>query len=280
METLQQLAKWAKLHPLYLCIDLASAQDGLLRVTGTRTPVGAVNLFQDANTTDADKVAPWLICVPANLTEKWLKRSCQLAAETPSVTWIFSDLNIEDLSARLMRRFDVQLNDGTELLLRYFDPRILSELQTCMKPETAVEFFKFAKYWAYLNRDAELAQIENDQHTEDDNFVAPHILHSDEEHALLLASEAAQTLNETLSRWPDDLNQLKPQARFNLAKTCCLQCDALGLDNLADKVLLLMLAAGEKLNYFESPAWMTHTKALQDKSVTLKQLLEATLDPV
>ncbi len=277
MESLQQLIAWAKLHQPYICVDLASAPDGLLRITGKRNYEDGINLFQDANTTDAAKVAPWLIPIPTDLTEKWLTRSYKLATETPSVTWIFSDLSVNVLTTRLMRRFDVDLNDGTELLLRFFDPRILAELHTNLKPDSAINFFSIGKYWAYLNRNSELACIKYDHHTDDEKFITPYILHIEEEHALLLASEAAQTLNETLSRWPDDLNKLKPQAKFNLAKECCTHCDALDLDSLAEKVLLLMLAAGQKPEFFKSSIWQSHRAALQNKSVTLKELLEATL---
>lgn len=277
MDALTQLTSWAQEQPLHICIDLASAPDGLRQVTSNTQPPGAINLFQNAGTTDASAVAPWLLPVEPSVRDKWLSRSYRLATEVPAVTWLYSDLTTPELAQRLARRLDVTLGDGTQLMLRFFDPRILDELNGCLNKDLAAQYFSIGTRWAYLNRDLSLQHITSNSPTTDDPLRTPIMLGNTEEQALVLASEAGQTLKETLQRWPDDLFTRPAQARFDLSKQACTEGDALGLTSLADKVCLLMLAAGEADGYFVSPQWMTHKQALQSRQTTLLQLLEATV---
>lgn len=277
MEDLATLNTWAQEHPLHICVDLASAPDGLRQITASKHPVGAHNLFENAGTTDAGSVAPWLLPVEPNMIGKWLPRSYQLALDGPAVTWIFGDLPTPVLVHRLVQRLDVELGDSTPLMLRFFDPRILSELHTCFPNELASEFFSIGSRWAYLNRDAALQSIVANSASGADALKIPVVLNNVEEQALVLASDAGQCLSETLKRWPDDLRKRTPQARFDLAKLACIHSEHLGLGSLSDKVLLLMLAAGEDDAYFSSTKWKTAEHALRSRQTTLQQLLESGL---
>lgn len=275
MEDLATLTAWAQEHPLHICVDLASAPDGVRQITANKQPAGALNLFENAGTTDAGSVAPWLLPVEPALIGKWLPRSYQLALNVPAVTWIFGDLPTPMLANRLVQRLDVELGDGTPLMLRYFDPRILTVLHACLRSERADHFFSIGRRWAYLDRNAALQSIVGDTSPVADPLMTPLVLSNEEEQALVLASEAGQCLNETLKRWPDDLLKRLPQARFDLAKEACLKCDSVGLTSLADKVLMLMLAAGEDDAYFSSTKWTAVEPTLRSKQTTLQQLLES-----
>lgn len=275
MEDLATLTSWSQESRLHICVDLASAPDGLRQITGSKQPVGARNLFEDAGTTDASAVAPWLLPVDTAGGSPWLPRSYQLACEAPAVTWIFGSLTTQTLVRRMVPRLDVEMTDGTPLILRYFDPRILSELHACLNADLAAKFFCLGSRWAYLNRDAVLQHIDCGTSGSADPLSEPVVLRPSEEQALVLASEAGQVLKETLKRWPDDLLKLSAQARFDLAKQACLHGERLGLTDLANKVLLLMLAAGDDASYFSSVKWTITEHALQSKKATLQQLLAA-----
>lgn len=277
MDALTQLTSWAHEKPLHICIDLASAPDGLRQVTSSKQPQGAFNLFQDAGTTDASAIAPWLLPVDPAVLGKWLPRSYHLATTAPAVTWIFGDLTTPELAKRLVRRLDVELGDETALMLRFFDPRILAELNECLGEELAAQYFSIGSHWAYLNRDLGLNHVSGNTQPDSDPLLSPIVLTGIEEQALMLASEAGQTLNETLQRWPDDLLRRSPQARFDLSKKACIHSENLGLSSLADKVRLLMLAAGEEDAFFSSPRWIANELSLKSGQTTLTQLLESTL---
>jgi hypothetical protein len=271
-EALRQLVAWSSSHGLHISVDLASAPTGCQRVAGQSRPKNAVNLFDDVQADDAQAVAPHLLPVEQQDVSRWLARSVELAQEQPAVTWIFGALPTHELALRLKRRLDVEFTDSQSLMLRFFDPRILAELKTCLVAESAAQFFAVGSIWAYLDRDGQLQHVVCEPDFEHDPITPPLVLNQAEQDALLLASEAGQVMAETMQRWPDDLARLSPLARFTLSKAACKQAEDLGRTGLSDKVLLLMHAAGHGERFFESSAWEQHQKSLQEGQTTLAQL--------
>ena len=146
-----------------------------------------------------------------------------------------------------------------------------------MGEELTAQYFSIGSRWAYLNRDLGLNHVSGNTQPDSDPLMSPIVLTGIEEQALMLASEAGQTLNETLQRWPEDLLRRSPQARFDLAKQACIHSENLGLPSLADKVRMLMLAAGEDDAFFSSTRWVANELSLKSGQTTLTQLLESTL---
>lgn len=274
MTPADQLRAYADKVPLHICVDLASAPDGLRRITGQRESHGAMCLLDDARTMNASGVSPWILPCPRDRLETWLPRSIALAEESPAVTWLFGPLSSDELLARMRRRIDVQFPDGSELLLRYFDPRILFELNAVLAHETRLAFFSLAERWCALDRDGSLLEASSKLELDGDPLNAPLVLNESEEQALLLASEAGQVLAETLKRWPDGLLRIRPQARFDLARVCCLEADSTGCGNLADKVLLLMHFADQSQGYLQTPEWFALRDLLRGRKRTLLSLFE------
>lgn len=274
MNPLDQLMAYAQSAPLHICVDLASAPEGLRRVTGERNLHRAQCLLGNARTTNASDVSPWILACPQDRIDSWLSRSVALAKEFPAVTWLFGPLPTAELVSRMRRRVDVQFTDGSELLLRYFDPRILFELKAALSEETRLAFFSPAERWCALDRDGSLFEASSNFSPDGDPLNAPLVLNESEEQALLLASEAGQVLAETLKRWPDDLLRIRPQARFDLVKRCCLEADSTGSGNLADKVLLLMHVAAQAEGYLQTPEWLALRELLRRKERTLLSLFE------
>jgi hypothetical protein len=278
LNALDQLKQHAEHVPLHICVDLASAPDGLKRVTGVKQPQGARSLFENALTTDADKVAPWLVPCPTAVSSAWLSRSLLLAQDTPAVTWIFGSLSTAEIQERMTRRLDVELSDGSEFMLRYFDPRVLSELDEVLVDHQRAHFFSFAERWCYLNRDAELCEISVTTTQASEFFVSPFRPDQSVEAALALATEAGQVLAETLKRWPDDLLRRTPQARFDLAKASCQEAVLGNADNLADKVLLLMHAADQADGYLKTPTWLAHRNQIVVGTLQISSLINVSGD--
>jgi len=231
-------------------------------------------LLDDARTMNASGVSPWVLPCPRDRVEAWLPRSLALSEESPAVTWLFGPLSSNELLVRMRRRVDVQFTDGSELLLRYFDPRILFELNSVLSEEARLAFFSLAERWCALDRDGSLFEASSKFSRDGDPLTAPFVFTEAEEQALLLASEAGQVLAETLKRWPDDLLRERPQARFELAKACCVESEVAGFDNLADKVLFLMHVAAQSPGYLQTPEWFGLRDLLREGKRTLISLFE------
>lgn len=265
---------YAQSAMLHICVDLASAPDGIRRITGERDSHGAQCLLGDARTTNASGVSPWILACPSDRINRWLPRSVALAREFPAVTWLFGPLPTGELVSRMKRRADVQFADGSELILRFFDPRILFELNAMFSKKTHLSFFSLTERWCALDRDGSMFEVTSEVHLDGDSLKAPVALNEVEERALLLASEAGQVLAETLKRWPGDLLNAKPQARFELAKVCCSEAESMGFDNLADKVLFLMHVAAQPPGYLQTPEWFELRELLRGGQRTLISLFE------
>jgi hypothetical protein len=197
-----------------------------------------------------------------------------LAKDAPAVIWLFGQLSLDSLLERMMRRLDVNLSDGTELLLRYFDPRIVAELDQACDDEERQSFFGMCDRWCYLDRNGNLREIRASPRGALDTYSSPLVLTERIESALMLATEAGQVLAETLHRWPVDLQRLLPLSRFDLAKACCTEGDAMKLPSLADKVLLMMHVAEQGCDYLKSPVWAVRRQELVAGRLTLKGLLQ------
>lgn len=278
MDVRSEISTIALGEALHIVVDLASAPQGLRQVTGATSHPGARSLFESARTVDADAVAPWLLTPPPELRDLWLQRSLALAQERPAVLWLIGGPKAPDAVFRqLTERLDVVLDDDTEMLLRFYDPRVIDELTSCLETEPHQAFFGAFKTWAYLNRDGLLCRVSPASSVRSDGYQSPMHLSAKASAALLLSSEAGQVLIETLKRWPDDLQAMPKHQQFDLAKACCRQADSLNMDNLADKVLLLMWAAGQPAGYFDSEAWSTDRHRLMSGEQTLTALLEASV---
>ncbi len=276
MEARSDLSVEALSETLHIVVDLASAPQGLRLITGSTSHPFARSLFESARTVDADAVAPWLLTPPPELRELWLQRSKILAQERPAVLWLLGGPQVPDAVFRqLTQRLDVVLDDDTEMLLRFYDPRVFGELLACLEEDPLQAFLGAFRTWAYLNRDGVLCKVAPAASNQEDRYESPLRLSAQASAALLLSSEAGQVLNETLKRWPDDLQMLLKQQQFDLAKACCKHADTLDMDNLADKVLLLMWAAGQPTGYFDSKAWLIDRQRLKSGEQTLMSLLEA-----
>jgi hypothetical protein len=258
---------------LYAIVDLASAPGGLTAVAGKAHDDGLC-LFDHALADRARNASPWLIPLDNAGGDRRLARSCALARRAPAVVWLASDLPVQALFQRLERRLDVRFADGTELLLRYFDPRILDLLHAHLEPANRASLFRAAHGWVWLDRDGMLQRHEADDAALADEAALPMQLTATEEAALVAATQAGQVLTQTLARWPADLMRLNGSARFALARRACAQADALRLHSLSRQVQLLMLAAAHGADYFDGPAWPTHAARIAGDPEELVHLLD------
>ncbi|MDR5736559.1 MULTISPECIES: DUF4123 domain-containing protein [unclassified Caballeronia] len=74
-------------------------------------------------------------------------RGGTLEASRPSVVWLFCTDHAPTLAAKLRERLNAVQPDGQEVLLRYWDPRVLHELATSLRKTARADFFGAALKW-------------------------------------------------------------------------------------------------------------------------------------
>jgi len=252
--------------PLFAIIDVASAPGALRRLPAK----GRQNwcLFEGVGIEDAQAVAPWLVPIPAH-DDQMLEATWQLAVDAPCLTWLASALPTQQLASRLCHRTEACLPGGDEVVLRYYDPRILNELDAGLAGDLRQRFFCLGKTWLYLDRDRQWHHIDLTPPGRDDPLAHPMALPPDTENILIQASEAGQALATAQAQAMDVMAALRPAAAFDLAKRCGRELAAAGIDSHAARVMLLLLAAPSAGRLLDTPHWSSAQARLKARTLDL-----------
>jgi hypothetical protein len=170
-----------------------------------RSSVEWVSLFEHSKEANALAVAPILILaghdrhlrMPRSLL-RWIEEH---GIYTSSVIMLSSRLDIQCMKNRLIRRLDVRLSEEMEVMLRFFDPRVLESLIITLSTDQANTFFSPAEEWRYMDRTGRLNAIISN-FSDEENLFTPLVLSQQQEFALLQASEKDQVLDLLRSNVP------------------------------------------------------------------------------
>lgn len=101
---------------------------------------------EDAALADA---GPWLhdLCADPAPATGWAK----LERAAPAVSWLITAMDLEGLAQVLRLKLDVTLCDGRRALLRFYDPRVLSNLLVTLPEDECSAFFEAIEEWHFLS---------------------------------------------------------------------------------------------------------------------------------
>jgi len=259
----------------YIVIDLASASRAFQSLLLADPPAGSINLFADGGALNADAVTPWLVPIPlAERSIGLLSRSWELARHQPAVLWLKSRHDTPTVAAALASRLDVKSRDGQEWLLRFYDPRVLSDLRHDLRAQELADLLTPVHNWCFLDRDGALQTLEGD----DDGVAAtqPMQLCDESFDALSLSAEASQVSEAARVHWPDELHIPFGEKAQRLAKQVCIEAELAGCPSLNEKVLLLWRASADETNLFSRPEWQRWRVAPIATRPALQELLDTT----
>jgi hypothetical protein len=92
---------------------------------------------------------PWLIDI--DKVPDQLQLLHELEQALPSVSWLISAIDLEGLSQLLQLKLDAQLPDGRKVLLRFYDPRVLSHLMQTMDNDQRAGFVHLIDEWHFIH---------------------------------------------------------------------------------------------------------------------------------
>lgn len=150
-EVIDRLARHRQTQP---DLRLYALADGLQYRTARDVPLrsgpGIRALFEGTRDAALAHAGPWLIDVE-RADAALVSDIARLEQEMPSVTWLITALDLEELAARLRLKLDVELSDGSEALLRFWDPRVLARLSKTFDDAQSIEFFSHIHEWHLLH---------------------------------------------------------------------------------------------------------------------------------
>ncbi|MCW2478072.1 DUF4123 domain-containing protein [Candidatus Symbiopectobacterium sp. NZEC135] len=90
---------------------------------------------------------PWIIQLDS--ASEYRDQLLELAQKCPSVTWIKSENDIDQLAAHLAQQLNVRLEDGRIALFRFYDPRVLHRVKDILAPPQREEMLQGIAEWRY-----------------------------------------------------------------------------------------------------------------------------------
>ena len=175
-----------------------------------------------------------------------------LAKERPAVSFIESDLRLEEISGHFRRFHLVKLPNGREMLLRWYDTRILPVWVHVMNEAQKAAFTNGIHEWRVYDRYSNIIRLSCDVNAE---FPAltPFELDPPQYDMLLEACSADVLLAHLRQVAPDQLRRIDLRVLYPFIDTHLRQAKAHGLENLDDQAHYLLLALSTSGAFFDHP---------------------------
>lgn len=227
----------------------------------------AVNLFATrTNNVDALEVAPRLLSLPVAASNPMQAFIGAQDAEMPWGTLVSSPLPLSHLADRLRRRIDVTA-EGKDMMLRYWDSRVMLSLHSVLADATRDRLFAFGKQ--VLVSDRRGGCFVFDLNCPNDDPVETSRIAFDREEMLALgqASRVDAVLSLLRQGNPEALDALADTERYPLAKSQLDTCLEHGLRSPRDHALALNIAIEHGPRWWDDEAWTSVLE--QAKQATL-----------
>lgn len=257
----------------YLLVDCA-----LHREWARQPPMGVASaVLEVPGVEDAESraVLPRLLAWPEDdLTRNWLlPRSVHWAKDLFAVTWLRSRLGLEELAQALGRRMDAQHEDGTELLLRLADARVLHPLPQHLAPQQRAALFAPVDHWWYLDRDETLQAVTLDTPPSTSSVSLPVRLTQAQLGALIDAAEPDTVLMLLDKAFPDALTALSRPERYRFVVQHIAKARELGMEASMDFATYCAISRMHGEQFFKQPPWQGLVKKVTSGQTSWAQAL-------
>lgn len=258
---------------LYALIDLANCQRHVNDTLRTlKSHSGACVLGELCD--EAERASPWLVEIPLHdSTSRLIDWSVGVAHGSPCTSWLSSTLGLPGLRTMLRARTDAQLPDTHDVLLRYFDPRILPALYNLLGPAHPSGFFAIGQSWQYLDREHELQTLALLSPADPDPFMSPLQLSSAQFDELLASSEIDSVVPELMREAPAEFAALKPTTRIRFTQQWLARANEWGIDQFPDRVILCVLALKLGEGFYQQPEWKDALTTMKQRGQRLSQVI-------
>ncbi|MET3119969.1 hypothetical protein AAKU64_004217 [Undibacterium sp. GrIS 1.8] len=238
-----------------------------------------VSLFDGQPEEAALSVAPLLFVIPSDQTNLRNNQLFDWIGEhgtyTSSLSFLASPLSLQDLARGLRLRLDAVLPDEMEVMLRFFDPRILEALVSVLSDHQKQAFFSLARSWWFVDRRGQLQRIQTSfsatDFTESLAIEFPFTLTTAQEGALLDASEPDQVAQLLQSNAQEEYQALPLDQRYDFILKYSAAAKQLGIEALHELALYCAVALLQGEAFATRANWSLVLQAVKNKQISLTQ---------
>lgn len=249
----------------YFLLDAAVA-DGRNMAAELRLNYQAVDVLTGTPCQWSDCASPVLLSLPAYPLSLSAAQPTEQALEkwryANAFLFIKSDLPTEQMCASLRARTYAVLPQNLDVLLRFFDPRVLDRLLGALTVAQRQAFLSVGTTWAFPDRWGNLRMVQTENGL--DTYASPLRLDERQESVLIDAGDADAILSTLLDQQHLSLDPLIPPEQYEVVHAATQQAVSSGIRQFGEQVafcsLWLELGAGfhEQMPWRH---WMQEVKA-------------------
>ncbi|SEN06306.1 protein of unknown function [Duganella sp. CF517] len=223
----------------YALLDCSAHEHAFRDLTTRFADVQWKSLFDGTPEEHLVTAAPLLIATPRDNDKliAWLE---ELEQAAPSVSWIGSPYALPVLAPMLTRRLQCEINDDQQVVLRFYDPRILLGLPSALTAQQKRYFFAPVSSWiAWEPRREERYAISIEPATSADiaRFAFAPISLTLPQRDQLMYFDKENLYDSIIQQWrdtcPDDIAGIKPNMLREIAITAVARANSYGITDAA-----------------------------------------------
>lgn len=261
----------------YALLDCAAHDHAFNELCSQFPDIRWTSLFTGTPEQHLLSAAPILMDAEASNPEllSWLGK---LERTAPSVSWIESEFGLDTLGEMLTRRLECEIDDGTVVVMRFYDPRILLGLPSALTAQQKRYFFAPVTRWTAWEwrRQAHYA-ITAEQPTPADlalHAIAPISLTLAQRDQLMYYDK--ENLYDSIIRhWhdtcPDDIAGLSPAILREIAISAVTRCSGYGIVDASSQHLfagLMMTVSPSFDDHAMVKAYLSDAKVPQERRLS------------
>lgn len=260
----------------YLLIDLSP-----LHGTNLAASVASLGPARDVISADAPdwrvSAVPVLISLPDSAgVSAWRKRARKLLdmlCYANCASYLESPLKGESLSQALRSRAHASLADGTGILLRFFDTRVMNAVNRVLPSEDRNRFFSPSSLWTIHTRDGHVHTL-SDKQTQEPLIDYSPVLAEQQQLDLLESAEADSILDLLHQQEHVQLAPLTPPEQYRKVGVLLATGRRYGIRNAPDQAAFCSLGLTLGESFHTQGPWAELLASFRDKQVTFSQVLE------
>jgi Domain of unknown function (DUF4123) len=198
---------------------------------------------------------------------------CEQGCYACAVSALDSALSIEQLAAALTARCTVSLPDGVNMLLRFFDTRVMDALIDVLTPEQMESLVSCTTRWMYADREGPLDPASLSDRDGNDTFTAPLVLTVKQQNALIDAGEPDLVISQLIDANIEPLINLPVPRRHRAVSQIIASARSWGLSDTPDLAAYSSLALSMGADFASQAPWSELLPEVKAKRLTFSQAL-------
>lgn len=235
----------------YALVDAAQVPE-LRSAAFLARPFPHVSLFSLTQEHGIAKYGPLLILVDAGPGSDVVRRVVRTMRHGWTVSWLSSPLALNDLADHLAGHLNGELADGRDVLVRYYDPRLLAAFIAHLDEQTKTALLGPICQWAWWDRDLSWMTVQGGN--ESKSSCITHTKISAVTQEAMAAAAKNDLFNSALleDSEPDEFSSWLPHTLYHAVCRQLDRAEKLGLKQSADLLLFLSLALRVHPDFFDT----------------------------